>query len=179
MNPNKQLVHNKLKDLRHLISYTPQSPQIFDVTVKGHILYGKTDATDGDVREAAYLSGAEGFINQMPQGFDTFLGEDGAKISGGQRQRLDLARALLRKSSILILDEPTSNLDVESEEMFNQALARIQKETDTTIIIVSHRLDSIMNADNIVVLNQGMVEAIGTHIELLGKKGWYSRAWNM
>jgi ABC-type multidrug transport system fused ATPase/permease subunit len=176
---NVDIVKYKLKSLRKIISYVPQSPQIFDGTVKNHILYGKIGATSQEVKEAAQLAGAEDFITQLPQGYDTVLGEDAVKLSGGQRQRLDLARALIGKAPILILDEPTSNLDAESEELFKQALCKIRKETNTTIIIVAHRLLSISDADNIVVLSQGKVEGFGSHLDLLNQNGWYSRAWKM
>jgi ABC-type multidrug transport system fused ATPase/permease subunit len=169
----------RLKSLRQLISYVPQSPQIFDGTVRNHILYGKSDATDEEVQEAVYLSGAKEFINQLPQGLETNLGEDAVKLSGGQRQRLDLARALVGKAKILILDEPTSNLDAESEERFKQVLSRIRKDTNTTIIIVAHRLASIVDANQIVILNHGVVEAIGKHAELLKQQGWYAKAWKI
>ncbi len=169
----------RLKSLRQLMSYTPQSPQIFDGTVKHHILYGKSDATDNEIQDAVRLAGADEFINQLPQGIDTKLGEDAIRLSGGQRQRLDLARALVRKAAILILDEPTSNLDAESEDAFNRALSKIRQETNTTIIVIAHRLASISKADNIVVLNKGMVESKGLHAKLLKEEGWYSRAWKM
>jgi len=169
-----------LKSLRKIIAYSPQTPQIFNGTVKNHILYGKKNATDKEVLEAARLSGAEGFINLLPEKFDTILGEDAVNLSGGQRQRLDLARALVKKAPILILDEPTSNLDAESEEMFKQALSDIYKEKNTTIIIIAHRLASISAADRIVVLNHGKVEAAGSHLELLrNRSGWYAKAWKI
>jgi ABC-type multidrug transport system fused ATPase/permease subunit len=168
-----------LKTLRKAISYAPQSSQIFNGKVKDHILYGKIDGTEEEIREAARLAGAEDFINKLPDRFDTIIGEDAVKLSGGQKQRLDLARALIRKASILILDEPTSNLDAESEELFKQVLCKIRKETNTTIIIVTHRLASISDADNIIVLNQGIVEMTGTHSELLNQNGWYKKAWKM
>ncbi len=168
-----------LKSLRELIAYAPQAPQIFDGTVRNHILYGKNSATDEEIVQAARLAGADKFIKKLQQGYDTVLGEDAVRLSGGQRQRLDLARALVKKAPILILDEPTSNLDVESEEIFKNVLGRLKKETNTTIIIVTHRLTSIVDADQIVVLNQGTVEDIGEHAELLKKKGWYSKAWKM
>ena len=168
-----------LKSLRKLISYAPQFPQIFYGTVRQHILYGKIDASDEEVQKAAHLSGAEDFINSLPQKYDTFLGEDAVKLSGGQRQRLDLARALVKKAPILILDEPTSNLDAESEDVFKKVIAKIQKETNTTIIIVAHGLASISDADKIVVLNKGEVESCGSHIELLNENGWYSKAWRI
>ena len=169
----------RLKSLRQSIAYAPQSPQIFDGTIKNHILYGKSNATTEEVQEAVRIAGAEEFINKLPQGIETVIGEDAIRLSGGQRQRLDLARALVRKASILILDEPTSNLDAESEDLFRQALQRIRKEVNITIIIVAHRLASIADADQIVVLNQGAVEDIGKHNDLLKKGGWYAKAWKM
>lgn len=168
-----------LESLRRLISYAPQSPQIFDGTVKNHILYGKTNATDKEIQYAIRLAGAENFINHLPKGINTVLGEDAVNLSGGQRQRLDLARALIGKAPVLILDEPTSNLDAESEEMFKSVLNQIRKETSTTIIIVSHSLASITDADKIVVLNHGEVESIGKHTDLLRQKKWYAKAWKI
>jgi ABC-type multidrug transport system fused ATPase/permease subunit len=169
----------RLKSLRQSIAYAPQFPQIFDGTIKNHILYGKSNATTEDVQEAVRIAGAEEFINKLPQGIETVIGEDAIRLSGGQRQRLDLARALVRKASILVLDEPTSNLDAESEDLFRQALQRIRKEENITIIIVAHRLASIADADQIVVLNQGAVEDMGKHNNLLKREGWYAKAWKM
>ncbi len=169
----------RLESLRQLIAYAPQFPQIFDGTVKNHILYGKSDATDNEIQVAARMAGVEEFVNQLPQGYATILGEDAVKLSGGQRQRLDLARALVRKAKILILDEPTSNLDAESEEIFKKILSRIRKETNTIIVVVAHRLASIADADKIVVLSQGMVEGIGCHRDLLKKNNWYAEAWKV
>jgi ABC-type multidrug transport system fused ATPase/permease subunit len=125
------------------------------------------------------LSGVKEFIDHLPQGLETVLGEDAVKLSGGQRQRLDLARAIVRKAEILILDEPTSNLDAESEKTFKTALSRLCEEMKTTIIIVSHNLASIKDADQIIVLNKGEIEATGLHDELLRGKGWYAKAWNI
>ena len=169
----------RLKSLRQSIAYAPQFPQIFDGTIKNHILYGKSNATTEDVQEAVRIAGAEEFINKLPQGIETVIGEDAIRLSGGQRQRLDLARALVRKASILVLDEPTSNLDAESEDLFRQALQRIRKEENITIIIVAHRLASIADAGQIVVLNQGVVEDMGKHNNLLKREGWYAKAWKM
>ena len=167
----------RLKSLRQIIAYVPQSPQIFNGTIKNHVLYGKKNATNKEVQEALLMSGAEEFVNKLPQGIETIIGEDAIRLSGGQRQRLDLSRALVKKAPILILDEPTSGLDVESENLFMQALQRIRSETNITIIIITHRLISIADADQIVVLNQGIVEETGKHNELLKKKGWYAKAW--
>jgi ABC-type multidrug transport system fused ATPase/permease subunit len=167
-----------LKSLRKIISYVPQSPQIFGGTIKDHILYGnKAGTTKDEIQEAVFLAGAEDFIDQLPKGLDTILCEDSTILSGGQRQRVDLARALVRKAPILILDEPTSGLDAELEESFNQVLYKIRKETSTTIVIISHRLLGISDADNIIVLNQGEIEESGLHLELLNQDGWYAKAW--
>ena len=176
---NKNYTKYKLKSIRKMISYVPQEPQMFNGTVRSHILYGKADASNDEVVMAANLAGAEEFISKLPQGFDTNLGEDAVKLSGGQKQRLDLARALVRKAPILILDEPTSNLDAESEESFKRVLYTIRKDTNTMIIIVSHRLSSIVDADSIVVLNKGEIEAFGKHSELLSQDGWYAKAWSV
>ena len=168
-----------LKSLRQIISYAPQFPQIFSNSIRDHILYGKLDATEEDLQEVMYLSGVKEFIDGLPQGVDTPIGEDAIKLSGGQKQRVDLARALLKKAPILILDEPTSNLDAESEKLFNQAIDRIHRNTTITIVIVTHRLASVLNADTIIVLNKGEVEACGAHDDLIKTKGWYSRAYEM
>jgi ABC-type multidrug transport system fused ATPase/permease subunit len=168
-----------LSSLRNFIAYLPQTPQIFNGTIGNHISYGKPKASFNEIKKAAQLAGMDGFISKLPDGYDTFLGEEAVKLSGGQRQRLDLARALVRKSSILILDEPTSNLDAESEDKFNIVMARIRKETNTTIIIITHSLTSILTADKIVVLNSGKVEAIGTHNELVRGSSWYASAWRL
>lgn len=176
---SKNIEEYSLKSVRQLISYTPQSPQIFNGAIKDHILYGKIDATDKEIEEAIYLAGAESFVNKLPQGIDTIVGEDAIQLSGGQRQRLDLARTLVGSAKVLILDEPTSNLDAESEDMFKKVLTQLRRDEGTLIIIVAHRLASIMDADQIVVLNQGKIESIGTHSELLSQKGWYSQAWKV
>jgi len=167
----------KLSSLRSIISYVPQEPQIFDGTMREHIQYGAIDFSDKDLTRAIKLSGLDQFVLQMPNGLDTFVGEDGFGLSGGQKQRLDLARALLRKVSILILDEPTSNLDYESIKLFKKSLNTIRKEMNITIIIVTHNLDNADDADNIIVLSEGKVSAQGSHYELLNSNQWYSKAW--
>jgi ABC-type multidrug transport system fused ATPase/permease subunit len=168
-----------LSSLRKSIAYTPQNPQIFDGSIINHIRYGKPEASDDEIEVAARMAGAEKFISQLPDQYETILGEDAVRLSGGQRQRIDLARALVRKAPILILDEPTSNLDAESEEVFRQVLMRIRSETKTTIIIVAHRLASIASADQIVVLSNGKIEEVGKHENLMQQKGWYRKAWKM
>ncbi|MDJ0893586.1 MAG: ABC transporter ATP-binding protein [Alphaproteobacteria bacterium] len=166
-----------LESLRGGIAYAPQSPQIFDVTVAEHIRYGKADASDQQVRIAAELSGASDFIAELPDRFDTLIGEDGVRLSGGQRQRLDLARALVRQAPILILDEPTSNLDAVAEEQFRKALARIRAETEITMIVVGHRLSTISSADRIIVMEAGTIVEQGSHQDLLAHGGWYAQAF--
>ena len=163
--------------LRAGIAYAPQAPQIFNVTPAQHIRYGRSEATMDEVREAARLAGADDFIRALPEGYDTPLGEGGNRLSGGQRQRLDLARALVKRAPILILDEPTSNLDAESEALFRQALSRIRRDTATTIIIIGHRLSTVTDADQIAIVNQGRVDDTGSHAELLERCEWYARAW--
>jgi len=175
----KNIEEYNLKDLRRLIAYAPQSPQIFSGTIKSHILYGKKNATNKDIERAIQMSGSEEFINGLPDGLDSILEENAINLSGGQRQRLDLARALVKDAKILILDEPTSNLDLKSEKIFNKVLATIRNKMGITVIIVTHRLKSVVDADQIIVINQGRVENTGKHLELLEQKGWYAKAWKM
>jgi len=167
-----------LKSLRSKIAFVPQLPQIFNESAAQHIRYGNTHVSDEDIHEAAYLAGAAEFITQLPQGYDTILGEDGVRLSGGQRQRLDLARALARKGDILVLDEPASGLDADAEEKFRTALTRIRQETGMTVIIIAHGFSTVVDADKIIVLEQGKVIASGTHDSLMRESGWYTQAFN-
>jgi ATP-binding cassette, subfamily B, bacterial MsbA len=162
--------------LRAGIAFVPQQPQIFNISAAEHIRYGKEGATDEEVREAARLAGALDFIEALPGGFDCPLGDGGNRLSGGQRQRLDIARALVRRAPILILDEPTSALDADAEAAFRDALRTLRSETNLTIIVIAHRLSTIADADQIVVLQQGHVESVGSHAELMAAGGWYARA---
>lgn len=165
--------------LRRGIAFVPQQPQIFNITAAEHIRYGREDATDEEVREAARLAGALAFIEQLPEGFDTLLGDGGTRLSGGQRQRLDIARALVRRAPILILDEPTSSLDAEAEAAFRDALRTLRADTELTILVIAHRLSTIADADRIVVLQSGRTVAAGTHSELLAGCGWYADAYKL
>ncbi len=166
-----------LESLRQGIAYVPQTPLIFNVTAREHIRYGKLDASDAEIQEAAELAGAREFIESLPKQYDTMLGDAGQQLSGGQRQRLELARAMVRKAPILILDEPTSNLDADAEQRFLATLDRIRGETETTVIIIAHRLSTISSADQIAVLRDGVIEDVGTHQELLDAGGWYADAY--
>jgi ABC-type multidrug transport system fused ATPase/permease subunit len=165
-----------LKSLRSYISYVSQAPQIFNTTILQHIRHGKNNANLVEVKDSAKLAGIDSFIDSLANGYDTYLGENAVRLSGGQRQRLDLARALISRSPVLILDEPTSNLDFESEYDFMNSLFSICRETDTTIIIITHRLYGISNADNIIVINNGKVESEGSHEHVVRESNWYKKA---
>lgn len=167
----------RLKSLRQAISFAPQQPQMFNVTVADHIRYGFANATDTQVREAAELANAHGFITQLPDGYDTLLGENGGRLSGGQRQRLDLARALVRQAPLLILDEPTASLDAESEGLFREALAKIRTQTTITVVVIGHHLATTATSDQIAVMRDGCVEAAGTHADLMECCAWYASAY--
>jgi ABC-type multidrug transport system fused ATPase/permease subunit len=165
------------ESLRAGIAFVPQQPQIFNITAAEHIRYGKEDATDEEVREAARLAGALQFIEALPAGFNSLLQDGGIRLSGGQRQRLDIARALVRRAPILILDEPTSALDADAEAAFRDALRTLRTETRLTIIVIAHRLSTIADASQIIVLENGRVEGVGKHQELLSAGGWYANAY--
>jgi ABC-type multidrug transport system fused ATPase/permease subunit len=160
------------------VSFVPQEPQIFDGTVRSHILYGGSSNDDSILITAAKLSGAYEFINNLPDKFDTILKENASNLSGGQKQRLDLARALAKDSQLLILDEPTGNLDMLSERSFMKTIDNIRKETNKIIIIIAHRLNTIKNADQIIVLEDGVITGIGEHSELLVENLWYKDSIN-
>ena len=171
------LKHIDTDALRRAIAYVQQIPEVFNVTVFEHLSYGRADASLAEVEQAARLAGAHEFIGAMKHGYDTQLGEDGTNMSGGQRQRLDLARALVAQASILILDEPTSNLDAASAKLFGESLSRIRENTDCTIIVVAHNLSSIAGADFISVFEAGRIVQSGTHEELLQRSEWYANAY--
>jgi ABC-type multidrug transport system fused ATPase/permease subunit len=166
-----------LSSIREIISFVPQFPQIFSGTIRSHILYGKQDASNEEIEKALYLSSFDLFLKDMPDGVDTVLADDGALLSGGQRQLLDITRALLTQSPIIILDEPTSNLDVQYKALFKNSMEKIRKETKVTVILVSHDLNAVIDADNIIVLNNGKIECSGNHAKLMESDNWYSRSF--
>ncbi len=161
-----------LKYLRSLMGIVPQETVIFYGTVAENIAYGKPDATMEEIMEAARIANAHEFIEKLPDGYNTLVGEGGIGLSGGQAQRIAIARAILRKPLILILDEATSNLDAESEKKIQEAMLRIIEKQTT--FIVAHRLSTVREADLIVVLKDGRIVETGTHSELLSKNGFYA-----
>ena len=162
-------------DLRRSIAYVPQEPLLFHRSLRENIAYGKPDATDEQIREAARKAHAAEFIDKLPHGYDTEVGERGVKLSGGQRQRIAIARAILKDAPILVLDEATSALDSESERLIQAALWELMK--GRTAIVIAHRLSTIQRMDEIVVLDNGTIIEQGSHNELLKKGGTYADLW--
>jgi ATP-binding cassette subfamily B protein len=161
--------------LRENIAYVPQEPLLFHRSLRENIAYGKPDATDAQIREAARKAHAAEFIDKLPKGYDTEVGERGVKLSGGQRQRIAIARAILKDAPILVLDEATSALDSESERLIQAALWELMK--GRTAIVIAHRLSTIQRMDNIVVLENGKITEQGTHAQLLTNGGHYADLW--
>jgi ATP-binding cassette subfamily B protein len=153
------------RSLRQSIAYVSQQPYLFEGSIRDNIRYGRPDATDAEVEQAADRAAADEFIRQQPEGYETQIGENGANLSGGQRQRVSIARAIVRRAPILLLDEATSALDNESEARVQKALGEVMQ--GRTTIVIAHRLSTVVNADHIVVLEQGRVIEEGTHASLM------------
>ncbi|MGN0296450.1 ABC transporter ATP-binding protein [Parafannyhessea umbonata] len=164
------------QSLRRQIAYVPQEALLFHRSIRENIAYGRPDATEEQIREAARQANALEFIDRLPQGMDTMVGERGVKLSGGQRQRIAIARAILTDAPILVLDEATSALDSESEALVQQALERLMH--GRTSIVVAHRLSTVASLDRIVVLSNGRIVEDGTHAELSRAGGEYERLWD-
>ncbi|MGA1166475.1 MAG: ABC transporter transmembrane domain-containing protein [bacterium] len=162
-----------LQELRRHIAFVPQQPTLFSANVWENLRYGQPDASKEEMLAATRDANAEEFLNKLPQGFDSFLGEQGVRLSGGQRQRLAIARAILRDPKLLLLDEATSALDAESERMVQEALLRLMQERTT--IVIAHRLATVIHADQIAVMDHGRVVALGTHQQLLRTSPLYGR----
>jgi ATP-binding cassette, subfamily B, bacterial len=159
--------------LRGRMALVPQEPTIFATSVLDNIRYGRPDASEDEVRAAASLAWADGFVKALPQGYDTVIGERGVTLSGGQRQRIAIARAILKNAPLLLLDEATSALDAESERKVQGALDRLME--GRTTLVIAHRLATIRSADRILVMDQGKIVEEGTHEALLARSGLYAR----
>jgi ABC-type multidrug transport system fused ATPase/permease subunit len=163
----------KLADLRRHVALVLQEGTLLPASVRENIAYGRPDATDAQIRDAARQAGAAPFIEALPQGYDTPINENASNLSGGQRQRIAIARALLTEAPIVILDEPTSALDAHNEQMITETLRGLKG--TRTIILVSHRLSTVADCDEIYVMDAGRVVERGTHGELLARRGPYWR----
>ena len=168
---DQSVYDSTLYSLRKNISFVSQDTTLFDDTIKNNISYAKIDATKDEIEEAAKFSFADEFINKLPKKYDTLIGENGVKLSGGEKQRLSIARAILKKSPIILLDEATSSLDAETENKIQEAIAFLTK--GRTTIVIAHRLSTILNSDKIYVINKGNVIGEGNHEELIGSSKEY------
>jgi len=165
----------KQADLRRHIAYVPQEPVLFHRSLRENIAYGNPEATLQQVQEAARLAHAAEFIEQLPDGYETLVGERGVKLSGGQRQRIAIARAILKDAPIIVLDEATSALDSESEKLIQAALKKLMQ--GRTTIVIAHRLSTIQKMDRIVVMHNGEIVEQGSHNDLLAQQGAYAKLW--
>ena len=165
-----------LQTLRGNIGIAMQDVFLFSDTIEGNIAYGNPDCTFEQVQAAAKIANADEFIREMPEGYDTIIGERGVGLSGGQKQRISLARAILKDPSIIILDDTTSAIDMETESLIQNELKKISDER--TVFIIAHRISSIIHADQILVLDNGRLVERGTHEQLLAKKGYYSTVFH-
>lgn len=166
------LTSDHLLSLRKSISYIPQDPFLFNATIRENLMIIDPNASDESIRESLEFAAADDFVSKLPQGLDTLIGDRGVRLSGGERQRLVLARAILRKPSILVLDEATSALDTENEAKIQAAIERLKG--TMTIIVIAHRLSTIRNADQVLVMDQGEIIQAGEYIQLASKRGMFS-----
>ncbi|MFH1782085.1 MAG: ABC transporter transmembrane domain-containing protein [Candidatus Omnitrophota bacterium] len=173
----KDLKEFSILSLREHIGLVSQETILFNDTVRSNIAFGKPDSKEEDIMNAAKAANAHDFIMKMPEGYDTYIGDRGIRLSGGEKQRLAIARALFKDPPILILDEATSQLDTESERLVQEAINRLMK--DRTVFVIAHRLSTVEHADNIIVLENGKIVESGNHKELLDKKGLYSRLYDL
>lgn len=167
----KDIRQLSLKWLRSNIGVVSQEPVLFDTTIAENIRYGYEGATEADIKSAARKANAYDFISELPDGFNTLVGEGGTQLSGGQKQRIAIARALVRDPKLLLLDEATSALDTQSEKIVQEALDKARE--GRTTIVIAHRLSTIKTADVIASVEDGRVIEIGTHNELMDNEGLY------
>jgi len=168
---NQSIYDSTLFSLRKNISYVSQDTTLFDDTIKNNIAYANLDASIDEIKQAAKFSFADEFINNLPQKYDTLIGENGVRLSGGEKQRLSIARAILKQSPIILLDEATSSLDADTENKIQEAISFLTK--GKTTIVIAHRLSTILNSDKIYVIDNGKVIGEGSHTELLKKSKEY------
>ena len=168
---NQSIYQTKIKSLRNQISLVSQDTTLFDDTIRNNIAYANMDASENDIKEAARLSHCEEFIKELPNKFETIIGENGIRLSGGEKQRISIARAMLKKTPIILLDEATSSLDSETEEKIQNALNILIK--DKTTIVIAHRLSTILNSDKIFVVEKGEILTSGKHEELIKNSDQY------
>ena len=173
---DQSIYNSKLSSLRKNISLVSQEVTLFDDTVRSNIAYATTDATEKQVIEAAKFSKADEFIQKLPKKYDTMIGENGVRISGGERQRISIARAILKNAPIILLDEATSSLDADTEHKIQQAISYLTE--NKTTIIIAHRLSTIFNANKIFVIDHGKIVDQGTHLELLKNSLIYQNFYN-
>ena len=168
---DQSIYKTKIYSLRKNISIVSQDTTLFDDTIINNIKYANINATNEEILEAAKLSYSDEFINKLPNKFDTVIGENGVRLSGGEKQRLSIARAMIKKSPIILLDEATSSLDAETENKIQNALSYLTK--NRTAIVIAHRLSTILNSDKIYVIDAGSVVDEGKHEDLLNKSSIY------
>jgi subfamily B ATP-binding cassette protein MsbA len=168
---NQSIYSSKIFSLRKSISLVSQDTTLFDDTIRNNIAYANLDASQKEIEEAAQFSYAIEFIEKLPKKYDTLIGENGVRLSGGEKQRLSIARAILKKSPIILLDEATSSLDAETESKIQKAIGFLTE--GKTTIVIAHRLSTILNSDKIYVIDKGQVIGEGKHDELLVKSNVY------
>ena len=168
---NQSIYDTTIFSLRKNISLVGQDTTLFDDTIKNNILYANSNASDEEVQEAAKHSFANEFIENLPKKYETVIGENGVRLSGGEKQRISIARAILKKTPIILLDEATSSLDAETESKIQKAIQFLTK--GRTTIVIAHRLSTILNADKIYVIDNGKVVGEGKHQDLLANSGIY------
>ena len=173
---DQSIYKTKISSLRKQISLVSQDTTLFDDTIKNNIAYANLDASDKEIKDAAMLSNCEEFINDLPNKYETIIGENGIRLSGGEKQRISIARAMLKKSKIILLDEATSSLDSETEEKIQSAINVLTK--DKTTIVIAHRLSTILNSDKIFVVEGGKILASGKHEELLNSSDQYKNFYD-
>ena len=173
---NQSVYDTKIFSLRKNISLVSQDTTLFDDTIKNNILYANSNATEQEILEAAKYSFAYEFIEKLPNRYDTIIGENGIRLSGGEKQRLSIARAILKKSPIILLDEATSSLDADTESKIQKAISFLTK--GRTTIVIAHRLSTILNSDKIYVIDKGYVLDEGKHEDLLNSSSVYKNFYD-